>query len=101
MASPELLYMAKEARSRLRLSDPVYSSKLALVTQFDYLCSDGRTLMLSIQGRNLNLSFHTIHLGKEGSGQKVQDPRGRAWSREWRLKSSSPVAVPAADLISY
>ena len=101
MASPELLYMAKEARSRLRLSDPIYSSKLALVTQFDYLCSDGRTLMPSIQGRNLNLSFNTIHLGKEGSGQKVQDPRGRAWSREWRLKSSSPVALPAADLMSY
>ena len=53
--------MAKEEGGigLLRLSNLIHMRKLALVARFDQPNTLGRTLMSSILGRNLNLSFTT------------------------------------------
>ena len=81
--------MAKEEGGigLLRLSDLIHMRKLALVARFDQPNTLGRTLMSSILGRNLNLSFTTRGGGIYGRGLKGT------------RSANSDVATPAATTL--
>ena len=85
----ELLYLAKEdgGIGLMRLSDLIHMRKLALVARFDQPDTLGRTLMSSILGRNLNLSFTTPPLGGDGQLREGAAPTWTTWLSGWLPKS--------------
>ena len=83
--------MAKEEGGigLLRLSDLIHMRKLTLVARFDQPNTLGRTLMSSILGRNLNISFTTPPLGGGSYGRGLKGTRS----------ANSDVATPAATTL--
>ena len=100
----ELLYLAKEEGGigLLRLSDLIHMRKLELIARFDQPDTLGRTLMSSILGRNLNISFTTSPLG---GGGELREGAALTWTTslvEWTAAKGLALHLsgpPAEDLI--